>query len=328
MRERLLACLADGQFHSGSELGEYLGLTRAAVWKYVHQTAELGVRVDAVRGKGYRIAGGLPLLSTPLLRRLLEEASPGLMATVDIDVFGIVESTNTIAMGRPRSPRDYVCLAEQQSAGRGRLGRNWASPYGANVYASVRRDLLGGLAALEGMSLAIGSAVAAALEGAGARGIGIKWPNDLVLDGRRKVGGILVEAAGESGGACRVVVGVGVNLGMCEESAGGVSQPWADLTECGLGREDRNVIAATVVGAIMRAMRQFQSDGLAPFFEDWTRRDVLRGERVRILGAREGGLLCEGFAEGIDDRGGLRVRGDDGEMMVWRSGEVSVRRHE
>src|SRR5690606_4226150 len=121
-----------------------------------------------------------------------------------------------------------VLLAERQTAGRGRRGRHWASPLAANLYLSASRRYGGGLARLGGLSLAAGTAVAEALRALGASGVQLKWPNDLVIGGR-KLGGLLVEGSGEPAGAARAVVGLGLNVRMPETEGGRIDQPWTDL---------------------------------------------------------------------------------------------------
>lgn len=193
--DALIRVLADGRFHSGTQLGEALGLSRAAIWKQVKKLEAVGLECESVKGKGYRVSGGVDLL---VKERVLNAMSPLGRETLSLlELFPSIDSTNRrgLAMAGQRSLCSYACLAEHQSAGRGRRGRQWVSPYGASIYLSVGWGFDGGAQALEGLSLAVGVAVAEVVGHYGVP-VGLKWPNDIVVNGR-KLGGILLEMTGE-----------------------------------------------------------------------------------------------------------------------------------
>ena len=215
---KLLSLLADGEFHSGDDLGVALGVTRAAVWKQIQRLQEdRGLDIFSVKGKGYRLASPIDLLDSSKIKGNLSASAKLLVS--DVQVFGSVTSTNDIAMkhaeaqGRP----GYVCVAEQQTAGRGRRGRPWVSPYGTNIYLSLVWDFFDGAAALEGLSLAVGVVVANALKAKGLAGVELKWPNDVLVEGA-KLGGILLEMTGDPSGHCQVVLGVGINTSVSKKT--------------------------------------------------------------------------------------------------------------
>lgn len=316
----LVEMLADGNFHSGESLGAALGLTRAAVWKHIQGFAELGLRVDAVRGKGYRMAGGLDLLNREGI-----QAALSMEAATDIktlDVFEVVDSTNEVALSRVRAGDvgRYVCLAEYQTAGRGRRGRRWASPYAANIYLSMVREFPGGVAAIDGLSLAVGVAVCEALESLGVDNVGLKWPNDLVV-GPAKLGGILIEISGDLAGSCLAVIGIGINVSMAGRATDLADNIWTDLSSIGKPGIRRNAIVAALLNGLCPALAEFQRNGLAVFVERWRRFDVVMGRNISLL---IGDAAIVGIAEGIDVSGGLLVRTPDG-VRAYRGGEVSVR---
>lgn len=321
MTNRLLVeLLADGSFHSGESLGATLGLTRAAVWKRVNALADIGLTVDAVRGKGYRIAGGLSLLSKEAIQR---NFSAVVMSDVQVlDIFDTVGSTNEVALSRVRAGNMgcYVCLAEHQTAGRGRRGRQWLSPYAANIYLSMVKNFPGGIAALDGLSLVVGVVVCEALESLGVDGVGLKWPNDIVV-GSAKLGGILIEIAGDMTGVAAAVIGVGLNVSISAPAAALLDREWIDLSRMGRGELSRNTLAASLLNGLCPALREFQQQGLAPFLARWRRLDVVVGRRISVL---SGDTIISGVAEGIDDAGGLLVRDASG-VRAYRGGEVSVR---
>jgi BirA family biotin operon repressor/biotin-[acetyl-CoA-carboxylase] ligase len=226
-------------------------------------------------------------------------------------------STNSdlLAGGLP-PPEGAALVAEQQSAGRGRLGRRWQALPGASLCLSLALRSPGGAASLAGASLVAGAAVARTLRALGALDVGLKWPNDLWAH-ERKLGGLLLELGGH-GDRTFVVVGVGLNLSLPEEFSPG--QAWIDLSRLGL-RVDRVELACALVLALRRQLLRLQSEGLQALLPDWHALDCLQDRRVRMCAGEE---VREGVAIGIANDGGLRVRHADGER-VWYSGEASLR---
>lgn len=316
--QRLIAVLADGAVHSGEALAAEAGVTRAAIWKRVSKLGQLGIEVERVPGRGYRVPGGLDLLDAARIRAALDPATRAALGALEVLVS--VGSTNTHLMEQGAIPRCAACLAEHQSEGRGRMGRTWRSPFGANLYASVAWTFEALPPGIQALALAAGAALVEALDADGRRGLGLKWPNDLVAGGR-KLGGILVELRGEPPGRTRAVVGIGLNLRMPAAAGAGIEQPWVDLAALEGAPPDRNRVAATVVAATIGMLARFEREGFAPFAERWGRADALRDQEVRV--ARSGGVV-EGTARGIDRDGALRVETPTGfERLL--AGEVSVR---
>jgi len=195
--------LADGKFHSGEILGEALGITRAAVWKHLRALKVRGIEIHSVPGKGHRLAGGIELLSEMKIRAGLSDAARARLG--GIELFQQIDSTNSELRRRASGlPSAYACFAETQSVGRGRNNRAWVSPYARNLYLSLLWRFNAGPDALSGLSLAVGVAVLRALQGMGVDGIGLKWPNDLLLRGAKLVD--LVRAGGVLMGGLRKVL--------------------------------------------------------------------------------------------------------------------------
>ena len=197
--EKILQVLADGEFHSGEELGAALGVSRAAVWKQLQKLEALNIELESQKGRGYRIVGGLDLLSREAVLASSGEASKPFVESMDI--FNELASTNEVALAKiaEGDAHGYCCTAELQRSGRGRRGRQWVSPFARNLYFSMVWQFHSGASALEGLSLCIGVAVARALNRAGVDGVALKWPNDVLLDGR-KLAGILLEMQGDPAG--------------------------------------------------------------------------------------------------------------------------------
>ncbi len=188
----LLRALSKGGFHSGEELGDELGISRAAVSKHIKGIQGWGVDIFRVQGKGYQLANPLQLLDESVLNSSV--ATP-------FALIPVIESTNQYILDNARElDSGFVCIAEYQSKGRGRRGREWISPFGSNLYLSMFWQLEAGMAAAMGLSLVVGIAIAEAIEKLGIEGIKLKWPNDLYHNDK-KLAGILVEMSGQAGGA-------------------------------------------------------------------------------------------------------------------------------
>ncbi len=328
----LLSELADARFHSGDKLGAALGISRGAVWKLVHRIRELGLEVHTVKGKGYRLAEPLTLLQASLLRGHMDKAS--LSQLGELEILLTVDSTNAHALGKLQKGRldlgggrFYVCFAEQQTAGRGRRGRQWVSPFGHNLYLSLVRQFDSGMTPLEGLSLVVGLAVLRVLQAQGLTGLGLKWPNDVLWNGR-KLAGVLLEMTGDLMGECQLVIGIGLNVKMPRQSAvtAGIDQPWADLAQALDTLPDRNVLAACLLQELFGMLRIFERQGFAAFREEWQRHDALLGEAVVLRSSFEKAAQgLEGICRGLDDKGGLVLETASG-LQTFYGGELSLRR--
>ena len=316
MDRALLARLVAGPA-SGAALARELGLTRAAIWKRIEALRLAGVDIDAHPARGYRLRVPLELLAAEAITAATGPAARAELAGLEVDF----ETDSTQRQAQRLPPPTHgsrVHFAERQTAGQGRRGRAWHSPLAANLTVSIARRFAGGFAALSGLSLAVGVAVAEALREAGYPQVRLKWPNDLLADGR-KLGGILIELRGEAMGPCDAVVGIGINVRM-PPGERGIDQPWCDLASLA-PPPGRNALAARLLDHVLPALAQFDRDGLAPFAPRWAAFDALAGRPVRL---HQGGQASDGIALGIDTSGALRVRHADGER-AWHGGEASVR---
>jgi|SRR5476649_192891 len=309
---KLIGLLADGEFHSGEQFGETLGMSRAAINKHIQTLREWGIDVFTVPGKGYRLYAPLKLLDE---KKILSHL-PGEHLTV----LPVIDSTNQYLMERIGSlASGDACVAEYQYQGRGRRGRQWLSPFGTNLYLSLYWRLEQGPAAAIGLSLVIGMVMAQALHSLGARDVRVKWPNDLYLNDR-KLAGILVEISGKAGDAAHLVIGLGINLTMRESADRVINQGWINLQEAGIDI-DRNVLAATLVSRLREALPQFEKEGFAPFQKRWQVLDNYFNRPVKLLiGERE----IHGIARGIDAQGALLLE-QEGEIIPYLGGEISLR---
>lgn len=311
----LLDVLADGQWHSGEDLAARFGIGRAALAKRVDRLGDWQLGIESRQGLGYRLPQPLERLDAERLRA----AVPGLR----IEVLAATDSTNN-RLGEAAPDQDpQALLAEFQSAGRGRRGRTWVSPFGANLYCSLAWSWAAWPPQLGALPLAVGLACARALRTVGLDDLRLKWPNDLVVDGR-KLGGILLEHRGEGGGACRVVAGIGINLRMGAASAA-IDQPWINLDAALAARGrppvSRNALAAALLRELQALFTGYARQGFAPLQDEWAALDLTRDRAVTVL---LGERRLEGVARGVDAEGALQVDAE-GTRHRLHAGEVSLR---
>lgn len=305
--------LSDGEFHSGEQLGDSLGMSRAAINQHIHTLKRWGLDIYTVTGKGYCLSAPLQLLEAGKI-------SEAVQGKGEITVMPVIDSTNQYLMDRLTSlTSGDTCIAEYQQAGRGRRGRQWFSPFGANLYMSMYWCLEQGPAAAMGLSLVVGIVISEALQAAGASDVRVKWPNDIYLNDR-KLAGILVELNGKTGDVAHIVIGAGINLMMRNVDSSIVNQQWISLQEAGINI-DRNALTVDIINKLRTALCLFEAEGLAPFTERWACLDNFIHRPVKLLiGERE----VYGVCQGIDSRGGLLLE-QDGKISSWVGGEISLR---
>lgn len=316
--DALIDLLAKGAAQSGEDLAQALGISRAAVWKKIEALRELGLDVDGRAGSGYALVRPIERLDAARIRdRLLASANA---AMSDLRIVSVIDSTNAALRAEAASlTSGSVLLAEAQTAGRGRRGRAWASPFAAGFLGSLFWRFERGLADLGGLSLAVGIALAEAWRRRGID-VRVKWPNDLWIDGR-KLAGILVEAGGEFHGPSHVVVGLGLNIALPPTLRDALDQPATDLATHLPAPMSRNAAVAVCVDALLGALQLFERDGFAPFVARWDRVDALADRDVSV---HETQGHWTGIARGIDEHGRLLVEADGRRHRI-DAGEISIR---
>jgi len=336
MIDDLIKRLADGKFHSGEAIAVDFGLTRAAVWKQVSKLKQMGVAIDSVRGRGYRIRQSLDLLNLEKIKAGMTD--PALALIESIKIHTIVDSTSlylkqllqyperrTDAAAeqyfRADSAPAFACLAEYQTAGRGRRGREWQAPFGASLCFSLLWRFDTSPVAMNGLSLALGVALIRALRDYGVEDVGLKWPNDIYWQ-QQKLGGILFEVFAEQGGDGYVIAGVGLNMRMNPDIALKIDQPWTDLVQA-LPHKSicRNALAATLLDYSSVAMQEFSRGGFDSFSEHWQQFDICCDQPVCL---QMGDNKIQGVARGVDSQGQLILDTEHGRKL-YASGEVSLR---
>ncbi len=320
-----LRLLADGKFHSGTALAEQLKISRSSVWKAMDFLKSLEIPLQAVSGRGYRWVNPVELLNkSEIINQLSQKAH---QAFKRIDVVNVIPSTNDYLIQRLAHdiPSGSVCIAEAQTAGRGRMGRTWQSPFGAHMYLSFYWRFPCKLHNLSGLSLVIGLSVIQALQEQLLlpEGIGIKWPNDIWF-GAKKLCGILIETMSNAASNLNedvsdVVIGIGMNVKTPTPLT--QEQNWTDLySVCGVALS-RNQLIASVLNTLVPMLACFQEEGFSAFAQLWAKYDLLYDKKIELSTPKQ---KQQGIAQGVNERGELCVKIGDS-LKAIRYGEISVR---
>lgn len=320
MKTEILKTLreADG-YVSGQQLSERFGVSRTAVWKVIRQLQDEGYQVEAVRNKGYRIAASPDVITKEELESLMDTQWAG----KSIIYYDVTDSTNLRIrqMGDEGAPHGTLAVSDRQTAGKGRRGHAWESPAGCSIYMSIlhRPQIHPNKASM--LTLVMACSVAEGIRDCEDVDIKIKWPNDIIVNGKKLVG-ILTEMSTQIDYINHVTVGVGINVNQTEFPEE-IRQTATSLRlECG-----HVVRRAPVIAAVMRRLEEnygifLQTEDLSGLMEKYTSMLVNRDRDVRIIGAKE---TYQAHALGITPTGELIVRREDGTMENIYAGEVSVR---
>ena len=314
----LVKLLSDGEYHDGTSIGHQLNITRAAVWKVIKKLEEYEIPLTSTKGKGYRLESALILLDANQLKSLLRHSA------VKLNILEKTTSTNDYLKQLAQDNKAItVCLAEMQSGGKGRLHRQWYSPFAENIYLSMRCPFEKDISELSGLSLVIGLAVCHAIETTlNLRGkkLTVKWPNDVIVDDH-KLAGTLIEMQAESNGFCQVIIGVGVNVNMRKALKKNIGQPWTSLLKVTDQYVDRNVLGARLIDSLIDYLERFSLKGLAAFADEWRQRDCLCHATISVV---SGNKKFQGVCTGINQQGHLTIKTEAGDTLMFSSGDTTL----
>lgn len=316
----LLRRLSDGELHSGEALAAAIGVSRARVSQVLKEASATGLNLERTRGQGYRLRDALPFLA----REAIAEALEGRSRALALEVVDVIDSTSSELLRRApaHDVHRHVLAAECQTAGRGRRGRIWTSVVGGSLTFSLAWRFERGASHLSALPLAVGLALADALEAQGFDGVELKWPNDVVVRGR-KLGGILVEISGDAPGPSLAVIGIGLNVRLPRSMQRDIGQGAIDLGEIAPANAvDRNVLLGRILSALTDTLEAYAARGFGPLRDAWQRRHALHGKAVQIL-LPDGGKV-RGEVVAVDADGAL-VLSTGGRRLRFVNGEVSLR---
>ncbi|MDO8953854.1 MAG: bifunctional biotin--[acetyl-CoA-carboxylase] ligase/biotin operon repressor BirA [Gammaproteobacteria bacterium] len=317
--KKLVAILNDGEFHSGNDLGETLKVSRAAIWKNIKQLIDYGLAIESLHGKGYRLAEALIILDEDRLKKAL---NPGICSR--LEVFATMPSTQDYIKQNLKDPvGNRLCLAEQQTMGRGRLGRSWFSDFGRNICLTYLWQTEKDLSQLGGLSLVVGLSLVEAIKASGIDiPLKVKWPNDIICHDK-KMAGILIELTTEAYSNSQVMIGIGLNVNAVDTEDKSITQAWTSLRKETHKALDRNEIVLKLMPILYNFLNQFEQQGLESFMPLWQHYDYLQGKTISLI---TGNTELNGKVLGINGQGLLSLQLPDGKQKSFASGEASIKK--
>ena len=241
---------------------------------------------------------------------------------IEVEVINIVDSTNNVLLSSKfNSSRIRVCLAELQTGGRGRRGKLWQSPFGANIYMSLKWRFNPEKLIPNGLSLAIGVALHKALVDIGIEDVKVKWPNDIMVK-KMKIAGILIEVVADTSTHSDAIIGVGLNFDMSRQLGSSIDQPWTDVCRHLSKKISRNDVAGILIAYIIQTLKTFEREGFHPFFSIWDKCDFLKGKTGKVVKSDSQSNVK---FEGISTDGALIVVNDSKKRQLIHTGDVSLK---
>ncbi|MGG7054362.1 biotin--[acetyl-CoA-carboxylase] ligase [Nitrosomonas sp. ANs5] len=319
----VLRSLSDGDYHSGTGLGQALHISRASVSHALRDLEQYGLVIHRVRGRGYRWLNPIQWLDIDQIQHHLDEMAD----EFQVEVLDTTESTNSLLLQRavehdfPDKRCKQVVVAELQTGGRGRRGRSWLSGLGDSLTFSLLWPSQCTVHALSGLSLAVGLAIVRALTRIGVQGVVLKWPND-VLFAARKLAGVLIELHGDMLSPSTVIIGVGLNLKLSGGIRNRIDQAVTDVAGITDHMPDRNRLLALLLRELKAVLDVFEQQGFQPFQEEWMRYHAYQNRLVQV--DFPDGSVKHGIANGVTPNGALQLNTPAG-MLHLNSGEVSLR---
>lgn len=311
-KRSILTELAAGDFVSGEALAEKLGVSRTAVANHISALEDYGVDIFCVKGKGYKLSNPISLVDETVLKGAISQRC---------FYFDEIASTNGFILKHAEElDSGDICVAEYQSAGRGRRGRTWVSPYGCHLYFSMYWQFPQGMAQAMGLSLVVACSIVKVLEQLNVDEVGVKWPNDIYLAGK-KLAGVLIEMSGQTDNECNLVIGIGLNMAMSEQHGKSIDQAWSDLTSL-TSMPRKTQLLTLLQKQLQQDLSLFQESGLTPFLSRWEDADLFIGQQIKLLiGTEE----VHGICRGIDQQGAVLLETADG-IKSFIGGEISLRK--
>jgi len=316
-KNSILFTLSDGKPHDRARLCDQWGISQGELDKTVGQLHKDGLKLENSINGNVRWKNPSELLNEEKIRQGLTPACESLISSFML--YYSLSSTNQ-TLREHASKSGVVCLAEKQTQGRGRKGRSWVSPPAQNIYLSIHWKFQQPLQHAGLLSIAAGIAVTRALNELGYNEVGLKWPNDLVLQGQ-KLGGILVDVISHASHGMRVIIGIGLNVAM-KTSEQAIDQPWTSLTANNPdAAKTRNICVAAILNELFEMLDQFTDHGSSYVQKFWSGFDQTAGRVVRVISNEK---KFTGLGAGIDDQGRFQLQTDAG-LMVFHDADVSLR---
>ena len=320
----ILRLLADGKFHSGEVIAQRLNVTRTTVWQALQHAASIGVLFHSVPGRGYKLTTPLILLHELAISQAIGEQR----AWFKLEILDEIDSTNSYLMrqtagtNNTKSVAHATCVAAQiQTKGRGRRGRSWQAGLGASLTFSLLWRFQCGASGLSGLSLAVGVALIRALHGLGVAEAQLKWPNDVLINGK-KLAGILIELQGDMEGPSTAVMGIGINMNLPESLRSRIDQPVIDLHTITTENINPNELLGHILKHLADVLSDFEQKGFTSVRQEWSQYHAFDAKPVRLL--MPDGREVQGMVNRVAEDGILLVETAAG-LQRFSSGEISLR---
>lgn len=315
---KLTVLLSDGEYHDGTSIGKALNITRAAVWKLIKKLEQYDIPISSIKGKGYRLEAPLILLDSNKIKHALS------MPSIALTLLEKTDTTND-AIKKIVTPNKKIalCLAETQTQGKGRMGREWHSPFGKNIYLSIRYPFQKEISELSGLSLVIALSIAESIESflhLKKESVQVKWPNDVLID-HQKISGTLIEINAESHGTSEAIIGIGINVNMPLTIETGITKAWTSLLAISGKYQDRNLMTGTLIQTLINYLKRFTDLGLSAFMKEWQSRDALLNKTITLT---SGNVKKTGECIGINSEGHLRLKLKNGSTQAFASGDTTL----
>lgn len=311
---KIVHILSDGGYHDGNSIGERLGMTRSAVWKIIKKLENYAINIASIKGKGYALLEPLILLEPSKIKKNIQQDK------IDLMIFESISSTNDFLRLSKGSKQVKICLAEQQEKGKGRLHREWYSPFGKNIYLSCLFPFQKDISELAGLSLVVSLAIMKTLKNLGiGEQLFAKWPNDIFFE-NKKISGCLIEVQAETHGYSHAVIGVGINVNMLDEEQH-ISQAWTSMQKILGAYVDRNIVCATLINNLLRYLQQFEARGFQYFIDEWMHADCLTNQDITLKNMEQ---KIKGKVVGVNEQGLLLLKLADNSVRAFSAGDTSV----
>ncbi|WPX96461.1 biotin--[acetyl-CoA-carboxylase] ligase [Candidatus Bandiella euplotis] len=307
---KLLHLLQSEGRKTGMELAAKLGVSRSVVLKIIKKLRNYGVDITSNKKRGYQVNQDIILINKGKIEK----------TGIKVEVFESIGSTNDYlkTVDPTHGYEYYVCIAEHQSHGRGRLKRSWYSPFAQNVYLSIAYCMNGDISRLSGLSMVVSLSILAILQDLSlAQNFKIKWPNDVYFKDD-KISGVIIETIGNSVGGYRVIIGIGINVNMVESV---ISNNWTSLKKITSKHFDRNKVCSLLIDNLIKYIKQFEMYGFGHFIEEWNKLDYLTAKVVSI---ENSGNTISGLYQGVNTIGQLLLQTDRNGLVAISSGDISL----
>lgn len=323
LQRSILALLDHKNAVSGTSLGTQLHVSRTAIWKQIKNLQDMGLPILSSHKEGYRLSKPFQVLDEQRIRQVLFEA--GFHLPVAFELFAQIDSTNSfLKQPRENKAATTCCLAEHQTAGRGRFNRHWYSPFGENIYFSSRWGFNRDLSTLGGLSLVVSLAIVHYLKSIGFDdAIEIKWPNDILWKGR-KLCGTLIDIIAESNSQTIPIIGIGLNVNSETRTHSAIETPWCSLYDISGQIHDRNTLIAGLLIVLEQYLSLFMHSGFKPFQAQWRSYDHLANKTIQV---QQGNTQLSGKASGVSLEGHLILKDAQGRERLISSGEASLQQN-